>query len=64
MVENLMNMRQAHPACAVNMNKDIIYTDEKDKITNITVPTASKWWQMQLLNTSIIYNASKQAHSV
>lgn len=34
MVENLMNIRQAHQACAVNMNKNIIYTEERqNKIT-------------------------------
>lgn len=33
MVENLMNIRQAHQACAMNTNKDIIYTEERNKIT-------------------------------
>lgn len=31
MVEKLMNIRQAHQACAVNMNKDIIQTEDRKK---------------------------------
>lgn len=33
MVENLMNIRQADQACAVNENKNMIYTEERNKIT-------------------------------
>lgn len=35
MVENLMNIRQAHHACVANMNEDIIYTEERHKLTRL-----------------------------
>lgn len=38
MVENLMNIRQAHQACAMNTNKDIIYTEERIKSRFKTSP--------------------------
>lgn len=61
MVENLKNIRQAHQARATNMNKDIIYTEERNKnlkIQNIPVPTACKQWQMQILRGSTFFSTS------
>lgn len=65
MVENLMNIRQAHQACAVNMNKDIIYTEDRYKMKrfNITLYSACKQWQMQILKGSRFCNTSiKRKH--